>query len=111
MKSSSVEKGDIYWVNLDPTLGAEIKKQRPCVIVSATPINQARHTVIVVPLSTSAKARPPLVVTVNCLDQPVSAVCDQIRAIDKKRMVKYAGQISMKDLVALDDALRHILAI
>lgn len=111
MTSNLIERGDIYWINLDPTLGSEIKKQRPCVIVSATPINQARHTVVVVPLSTSAKVRPPLVVAVYCLEQPVSAVCDQIRAIDKNRMVKYVGQLSAEDLAILENGLRYVLAI
>jgi mRNA interferase MazF len=111
MKSNAIERGDIYWVNLDPTLGSEIKKQRPCVVVSATPINQARHTVVVVPLSTSAKARAPLVVTVHCLEQQVSAACDQVRAIDKNRMVKYAGQLSVQDLALLENGLRYVLAI
>ena len=49
-----MDRGDIYWVDLNPTTGSEINKQRPCVLVGATPINQARHTVVVVPLSTSA---------------------------------------------------------
>lgn len=102
-------RGDIYWVNLEPTKGAEIKKLRPCVIISATPINKARHTVIVVPLSTSAKERPPIVVSVQCLDKTVTAVCDQIRTVDKSRLVKSAGQILLKDLEALEDGLRQVL--
>lgn len=104
-----MKRGDIYWVNLEPTKGAEIKKLRPCVIVSATPINKARHTVIVVPLSTSAKARPPLVITAHCLGTTVTAVCDQIRAVDKSRLVKSAGQLPLKDLKELENGLRQVL--
>jgi mRNA interferase MazF len=111
MSSKVIERGDIYWVNLDPILGSEIKKQRPCIVVSATPINQARHTVVVVPLSASAKIRPPLVLSVQCLEKQVCAVCDQIRAIDKDRMVKYVGALSAHDLVVLEDGLRHVLAL
>ena len=106
-----MNRGDIYWVNLEPTKGAEIKKLRPCVIVSATPINRARHTVVIVPLSTSAKAKPPIVIAVNCLDQKVAAVCDQIRAVDKSRLVKAAGQLTFEDLETLEDSLRQVLAI
>jgi len=106
-----MNRGDIYWVNLEPTKGAEIKKLRPCVIISATPINKARHTVIVVPLSTSAKARPPIVVTVNCLAKIVTAVCDQIRTVDKSRLVRPAGQISLEDLETLEDGLRQVLSL
>jgi mRNA interferase MazF len=106
-----MNRGDIYWVNLDPTRGSEIRKCRPCVIVSATPINQARRTVIVVPLSTSAKARLPLIIPVHYLDKTGALVCDQIRAIDKSRLVKFACQISSKDLQLLEDGLRQILSL
>ena len=104
-------RGDVYWVDLEPTKGAEIKKLRPCVIISATPINKARHTVVVVPLSTSAKARPPIVVGVICLDKAVTVVCDQIRTVDKSRLVKTAGKISLKDLEALEEGLRQVLSL
>lgn len=78
--------GDIYWVDLEPTKGSEINKLRPCVLVGATSINQARNTVVVVPLSTSAKARPSIVLAVHCLGKDVTAICDQIRTVDKSRI-------------------------
>lgn len=106
-----MNRGEIYWVNLDPTKGAEINKLRPCVLVGATPINKARHTVVVVPLSTSAKARPPMTIAVNCLDRTCTAVCDQIRAIDKGRLVKPAGKLSKEDLISLDSGLRQVLVL
>src|SRR5215467_4581697 len=106
-----MNRGDIYWVNLDPTHGSEINKLRPCVIVSATPINKARRTVVVVPLSTSAKIRPPLAVPVYCLDREAVAVCDQIRAIDKSRLTKFATEISPKDFQVLEDGLRQVLSL
>jgi mRNA interferase MazF len=106
-----MNRGDIYWVNLDPTKGSEINKKRPCVLVGATPINQARHTVVVVPLSTFAKARPPLAISVSCLDKQVTAVCDQIRTVDKSRLENLAGRLSAKDLSDLDDGLRQVLSL
>jgi mRNA interferase MazF len=106
-----MNRGDIYWVNLEPTRGSEIKKLRPCVIVSATPINQVRRTIVVVPLSTSAQSKPPIVVLVNCLGKLVTAICDQIRAIDKSRLGKPAGKLLAKDLSALDDGLRQVLSL
>ena len=51
-----IERGDIWWMNLDPTIGAEIKKKRPCVILSANEINRIRATPVVVPLSSSPQA-------------------------------------------------------
>jgi mRNA interferase MazF len=106
-----MNRGDIYWVNLNPTKGAEIKKLRPCVIISATPINQARRTVIVVPLSASAKARPPIVIEVQCLDKIATAVCDQIRTVDKSRLVDLVGQMSLVNLEELEDSLRQVLSL
>ena len=106
-----MNRGDVYWVDLNPTKGSEINKMRPCVLVSATPINKARRTVVVVPLSTSAQPRPPLVVSVNCLGKQVTAICDQIRTVDKSRLAKTAGQLSQKDLHALDDGLRQVLSL
>jgi len=106
-----MNRGDIYWVDLNPTRGSEINKKRPCVIVSATPINRARKTVIVVPLSTAAKTRPPIVISVDCLGQKVSAVCDQIRTVDKSRLVQAAGNLSSDDMDILDESLRQILSL
>lgn len=106
-----MNRGSIYWVDLNPTTGSEINKLRPCLIVGATPINKARHTVVVVPLSTAPKARPPVTIAVSCLGKQVVAVCDQIRTIDKSRLRDSAGQLSTKDLHALDDALRQVLAL
>ncbi|MCX7115333.1 MAG: type II toxin-antitoxin system PemK/MazF family toxin [Gammaproteobacteria bacterium] len=106
-----MNRGDIYWVNLDPTEGSEINKLRPCVLVGATPINQARHTVVVVPLSTCAKARPPITISVSCLGKQVTAVCDQIRTVDKGRLKNSAGELTEKDLNSLDDGLRKILCL
>ncbi|HHF7375617.1 type II toxin-antitoxin system PemK/MazF family toxin [Legionella bozemanae] len=106
-----MNRGDIYWIDLNPTTGSEINKQRPCVLVGATPINQARHTVVVVPLSTSAKARPPITISVYCLNKQVTAICDQIRTVDKSRLKSFIGTLSDDDLNSLDDGLRQVLSL
>lgn len=106
-----MNRGDVYWVDLNPTKGSEINKLRPCVVVGATPINQARHTVLVIPLSTSAKARPPLTISVSCLNAQVTAVCDQLRAVDKSRFKKQVGSLSEKDMNSLDEGLRQVLCL
>lgn len=106
-----MNRGDIYWVDLNPTKGSEINKKRPCVIISASPINRARNTVIVVPLSTAARVRPPIVISVECLGKQVSAVCDQIRTVDKSRLSELAGSLSINDLDILDESLRQVLTL
>ncbi len=106
-----LKRGDIYWANLDPSVGSEIRKKRPCVLIGSTPVNEARRTVVVVPLSSVGKPRPPLVVSINCLGRQAVAVCDQIRAIDKSRLVEKAGIIAKDDMVELEKGLRQILAL
>lgn len=104
-----MKRGDVFWVNLDPTRGSEIRKKRPCILVGATPINKARRTVIVVPLSTSAKAHPPITIAVHCMGKSVVAVSDQIRAIDKSRLLKKADTLSSSDMEKLEEGLRQVL--
>lgn len=106
-----MNRGDVYWVDLNPTIDSEINKLRPCVLIGATPINRARHTVIVVPLSSSAKARPPITLPISCLNKQVTAVCDQIRTVDKSRLKNQVGSLSKKDINSLDDGLRQILCL
>jgi mRNA interferase MazF len=103
--------GSVYWVNLEPALGAEIKKLRPGVLVGASPINQARRTVLVVPLSTSGWARPPLTVDVHCQGKEVRAVCDQVRAVDKSRLTAWIEQMSEADLDKISQALKQVLVL
>lgn len=103
---SEIKRGEIYWAQLDPTIGAEIQKTRPVVVMSNSSINKARRTVVVVPLSTSA----PVIQYINVgLTGGSTARCDHIRAIDKSRLGKKIGVLSSKDLDAILDALKKIL--
>ena len=107
----NLKRGNVFWVNLDPTVGSEIRKKRPCVIIGATPINKARRTVIVLPLSSSGSPRPPIAVEVECLGRKAIAVIDQIRAIDKSRLLEQAGSLSKTDLETIERALRVVLGL
>jgi mRNA interferase MazF len=109
--SSNYVRGEVYMVDLNPTQGSEINKKRPCVIVSATPINQARSTVVVVPLSSSPNPRPPLVISVSSQGTNSVAVCDQIRAVDKTRIENKRGTLTQHELDFLDDSLRQTLVL
>ena len=103
------ERGDIWWVALDPALGSEIRKTRPCVVVSVKVLNERRRTVIVVPLSSSPKASPPILVPISCGGQPAVAVSDQIRAIAKGRLCSRIGAVTTEEMAALEDGLRQIM--
>jgi mRNA interferase MazF len=103
------DRGSIWWVNLDPSVGSEIRKQRPCVIFSHSSINEARRTVLIVPLSSSPKAYPPLAMFVKCQGKEVVAVCDQLRAVDKSRLISYIEQMNAVDMKIIEESLRKIL--
>lgn len=80
------QRGDLWWVSLDPTQGAEIRKTRPCLVLSVNTLNRLRSTVVVVPLSTTARAHPPITVPIQCQNRDVVAVVDQVRAVAKHRL-------------------------
>jgi mRNA interferase MazF len=103
------ERGEIWWVALDPTLGSEIHKTRPCIVVSVKVLNERRRTVIVVPLSSSPKASPPILIPITCDGRPAVAVSDQIRAVAKERLRKRLGVVAEEELAVLEDGLRQIL--
>jgi mRNA interferase MazF len=104
-------RGDVWWVALDPTQGSEIKKTRPCVVLTHDTLNKLRKTVVVVPLSTAAKPHPPITVAVNCQGQAAVAVVDQIRAVAKHRLQSKMETLSPKDLAAITRAISTILEI
>jgi mRNA interferase MazF len=102
-------RGEIWWANLDPTVGSEIKKTRPCVVISSSVVNQHRRTVVMVPLSSSPRAAPPVLVSVTCSGRPAVAVIDQVRAIARERLAGRIELLSAEHLGAIEDALREIL--
>ena len=102
-------RGEVWWVRLDPTEASEINKTRPCLVVTTDPVNERRRTVVVIPLSSSPLASPPLLVPLTCAGRPAVAVVDQIRAVAKQRLLERLDTISPQDMEAVDDALRQIL--
>jgi mRNA interferase MazF len=102
-------RGEVWWIRLDPTEGSEIAKTRPCLILSVDILNERRRTVVVVPLSSSPTASPPLLIPVECGGQTVVAVTDQIRAVAKQRLVRRMGELSQAHLEAVEQGLREIL--
>jgi len=89
-----VERFDVYLVNLDPTLGSEIEKTRPCLIISPDEMNKHIATFIVAPMTTKGRDYP---TRVNCQFQGKDGqiVLDQIRTVDKIQLVKKLGKIGI----------------
>lgn len=87
----------IVLVNLDPTVGSEIKKTRPCLIISPNEINDNLRTVVVAPMTTKSKPYPTRI-RVRNNNQTGWVVIDQIRTIDKSRIIKVFGKITAKEI-------------
>lgn len=109
----SLKRGGIYWVAFPERSprGAEIEKTRPCVILSLESINDIRRTVVVIPLASSPKPAPPIALSVVSAGADSVAVCDQVQVIDKRRLRKQIGQLSARDIAAIEDSLRVILGL
>lgn len=88
-----VRRFDVYLVSLDPTVGREIKKTRPCLIVSPDEMNRSLGTVLAAPMTT-AGFKAPSRVPVTFQGKQGYVVLDQMRALDKSRLIKKAGQVS-----------------
>ena len=88
-----VNRFDVFLVSLDPTIGHEIKKTRPCTVISPNELNHYISTVIVAPMTTKGRPYP---TRVDCTFQGKQGqiVLDQIRTVDKARLVKKLGQLS-----------------
>jgi mRNA interferase MazF len=88
-----VRRFEVYLINLDPTIGHEIKKTRPCLVISPDEMNFNIATVIVAPMTSQGRPYP---TRVSCRFQGKDGqiILDQIRTVDKERLVKKLGQIS-----------------
>jgi mRNA interferase MazF len=102
-------RGEIWWVRLDPTEGSEIRKTRPCLVLTADTLNKFRRTVVVIPYSTVAAAHPPITIKVTCQGKPAVAVIDQVRAIAKERLVERIEVAPEEQFAAVTEALAVIL--
>ena len=105
------QRGEVWWVSLDPTQGSEIKKTRPCLILTTNVLNLLRNTVVVIPFSTAARAHPPITVPVTCQGKDVVAVVDQVRAVAKHRLRSKIEGATAETLDAVTSALAQILEI
>ncbi len=104
-----VKRFDVYLVNLDPTIGSEIKKTRPCLVVSPDEMNRNIRTVIVAPMTSASKDYPS---RVSCIFRKKEGqiVLDQIRTIDKIRIVKKLGTIDSKAQLDVVSTLQQMFA-
>ena len=89
---AKIQRGDVYWVNLDPTIGTEIKKTRPCLVVSPDDMNAVLPRVIIAPITSKGQplgCRP----EINVGGKLGSVLLDQIRCVDKIRLTGKLGEV------------------
>lgn len=90
-----VKRGEVYWVNLDPTVGTEVRKTRPALVISPDDMNAALPRVIIAPLTSKGQplgCRP----EVSFDGRPARILLDQIRSVDKQRLLDKMGEIEME---------------
>lgn len=110
MTEEAVSRGDIYLVSLNPTRGSEIRKTRPCVVVSPDELNAHLRTFIVAPLTTGGH-RYPFRVRCDFEDKDGHVVIDQLRAVDRDRLIKRLGVLADDSLVEVLSVLQAMFAV
>ena len=104
-----VKRGEIWLVNLDPTVGSEIKKSRPCVIVSPAEMHDYLRTVIVAPMTTGSRPAPFRIALTHAGKQGL-ILLDQVRAVDKTRLINRLGKIQPKTLGVVLETMQEIFS-
>ena len=102
-------RGDVHLVRLDPTLGSEIKKTRPCLVVSPDELNAHLRTAVVAPMTTGGKAYP---WRIRCRFQNRSGfvALDQLRTVDQERLVRRLGSLAPDTMSAVLGGLQEMFA-
>jgi mRNA interferase MazF len=102
-------RGAVYWVDLDPTRGSEIQKTRPCVVVSPDELNAHLRTVIIAPVTSGGRPYP---WRVECRVQQRKGrvALDQLRTVDRERLVGYVGLLSEQTLATVLETLAEFFA-
>jgi mRNA interferase MazF len=104
-------RGDIWWVKLDPTIGSEIQKTRPAVIVSNDSCNRFGARVLVLPITSNTDSLYSGEALVQIGKQQGRALGDQLRSVDKSRLGKRIGTLTRQEMERIDEALRITLAL
>jgi mRNA interferase MazF len=103
----AINRFEVYLVNLDPTIGSEVRKTRPCLVVSPDEINHTIRTVIIAPMTTKGQPYPTRV-PCRFKGKDGRVVLDQIRTVDRSRLITKLGRTSARTATAVLDVLREM---
>ncbi len=98
---------EIILVNLDPTIGSEMKKTRPAVIISPNEMNKSLNTIVIAPITSSSKSYPTRI-EISANKTKGWIVLDQLRTIDRQRIIKKLDHLSSSNIVKLKSVLKEI---
>jgi mRNA interferase MazF len=98
-------RGDVWWVNFDPSIGGEIRKQRPAIIVSNDAANHFLNRVQVVPITSNIDKLYPSEAYVTFRGKKAKAMADQITTVSKKRLINSAGSVFRTEMEAVSNAI------
>jgi len=107
--SRPAQRGEVFLVTLDPTRGSEIQKTRPCVVVSPDELNAHLRTVIVAPLTTGGQ-KYPFRVPCRFANKSGQVVIDQLRTVDRERLVRHLGRLSPSTFSRVLGTLQEMFA-
>lgn len=103
-----IDQYDVFLINLDPTIGHEIKKSRPCLIISPNEMNLNIKTIIIAPMTTKSKKYPTRI-SINFQGTMGWIVLDQIRTVDKLKLIKKIGRIESKTIKEVRKTIKEML--
>lgn len=103
------KRGEVYWVKLDPTIGSEINKTRPALIISNDSGNEYGQRVVVAPITSSVKKVFPFEVKVEIAEKEGKVLLDQLRSIDKERLSKKIAVMDYETMKLVNKALKIVL--
>ena len=103
-----MKRYEIYWVDLDPTKGSEMRKTRPCVIITPNELNEHLNTVVVAPLTSKVRGHYPFRLNVCIAGKGGQIAIDQVRTIDKLRLKERISTLSEEDAERLRELLNEM---
>ncbi|GAB6156380.1 type II toxin-antitoxin system PemK/MazF family toxin [Desulfosporosinus burensis] len=104
-----INQYSLYWIDLNPTKGAEINKTRPCLVISPSEMNEHLQTIIIAPVTSRGRSGYPTRIKVTVDDVNGWIVLDQIRAIDKTRLCEKIGNLNTAEILEVKSIIKEML--